>query len=123
MLVVLVVLMIVPVLMIVIMVGPAVWFCVVTALPPGVVVSHNKVSYLATSGLRPGRFRTVIEVLRYVKDISLTFFWQPPAWSAVVTAGPRRHRSRADTRPKQLWANLRFGPYLADWVSAVCQDA
>lgn len=89
------------VLMIVIMLGPAACFCVVAAVPPGVVVSHNKVSYLATSGLRPGRFRTVIEVLRYVKDISLTFFWQPRLPGAVATAGPRRlwAQSRASTGP------------------------
>ena len=39
-------------------------FCIVAVTPPGLLVSHNKFSYLVTSGLRPGPFRAVIEVLR-----------------------------------------------------------
>jgi hypothetical protein len=50
---VLVVLVVVPVLMIVIMFGPAACFCVVAAVPPGVVVSHYKVSYLAPPDFGP----------------------------------------------------------------------
>jgi hypothetical protein len=50
---VLVVLVLVPVLMIVIMLGPASWFCVVAAVPPGVVVSHCKISYLAPPDFGP----------------------------------------------------------------------
>jgi hypothetical protein len=51
--IVLVVLVVVPVLMIVVMLGPAAWFCVVAAVPPGVVVSHDKVSYLAPPDFGP----------------------------------------------------------------------
>jgi hypothetical protein len=47
------VLVLVPVLMIVIMLGLATWLCVVAAVPPGVVVSHYKVSYLAPPDFGP----------------------------------------------------------------------
>jgi Pentapeptide repeats (8 copies) len=52
-LVMLMVLVVLPVLMIVIMVVPGAWFCVVAAVPPGVVVSHYKVSYLAPPDFGP----------------------------------------------------------------------